>query len=48
MSPSSPIKVSMIGLLIEACGMLSHLLFKDCVKLQDIGGNWNTLSYTLI
>jgi hypothetical protein len=24
------------------------LLFHECAKLLDIGGNWNTLSYTLI
>jgi hypothetical protein len=23
-------------------------IFKDCEKLLDIGGNWNTLSYTSI
>ena len=32
------------------CGLwnLVPLLFNDCVKLLDIGGNWNTLSYTSI
>ncbi len=33
-------------LLIVACGML--VLFNGCVKLLDIGRNWNTLSYTPI
>jgi hypothetical protein len=31
------------------CGLLNvvPLLFNGCVKLLDISGNWNTLSYTL-
>ena len=30
------------------CGMWNvvPLLFNGCAKLLDIGGNWNTLSYT--
>ncbi len=32
------------------CGLLNvgPLLFNGCVKLLDIGRNWNTLSYTPI
>jgi hypothetical protein len=31
------------------CGLwnVAPLLFNCCAKLPDIGGNWNTLSYTL-
>jgi hypothetical protein len=32
------------------CGLRNvvPLLFKGCAKLLDIGGNWNTVSYTVI
>ncbi len=36
--------IELIRLLIVACGLL--VLFNGCVKLLDIGRNWNTLSYT--
>ncbi len=32
-------------LLIVACGMLVHSTSMACVKLLNIGRNWNTLSY---